>query len=215
MHETAWIGLHYLYGRTQRVGHVHHVHVCARFEGTFELLAFDSRVIDVYGIVCGAASGRCRIGNKARESNRACVDAETFCIIVAQKLAADFCDAVDGIRTLDGILRCLYVRSAMPERSYGTRGEYGTAVFSCHFESVEKTSYSDRPCELRFGFGYSREKGGEIVDCVDIVFLYDIGDLLWIGYVDNFSGTALGKYPFGRCGGNISTHHVAVAIDAS
>ena len=84
-----------------------------------------------------------------------------------------------------------------------------------HLKSVEETSDADGPCKLGLGLGYSREKGGEIVYCVDVIFLHDIGYLLRVGDVDDLGGTALGEFPFGRSGGNVSAHHVSVAVDTA
>ena len=183
MFQARRVGLHYLHCGAECVGHIHHVHQCAGLEGTFEFLAVYGVVVDVYGIVSGAAPRRGNIADKARETHGAGIDAEAFCVVVAEELAGDFCDAIHRFGTLDGILRGFGVGCGVAEAADGAGGEYGATFLASHFEGVEESAETDFPGELRLHFRYGAEEGREVVDGVYFIAVYRVGYLSGVGDV--------------------------------
>ena len=189
--EFARVGFHQVDGGFQRVGHVHHVHEGAFRDGADEFLALHGGIVDLHGVVGGAAAGEGHVGDEARETYRTGVHAEAFEIVVAEQLAGDLGDAVDGFGPLDGVLRGHVVRGVGTESADGTRGEQGAAHLTGYFQAVDEGAHADVPAEHRVGLGLCREDGGEVVDRVDVVFLHRVGDVLRVGGVDLAGGAGL------------------------
>ena len=76
--ELAGVGLHNVDHGLLGVGHVHHVHEGTFLQGADELLALDGGVVDLDGVVGGAAAGEGLVADEAREADRAGVDAEVI-----------------------------------------------------------------------------------------------------------------------------------------
>ena len=77
VHQLAGVGLHDVYHGLLGVRHVHHVHEGAFLQRADGLLALDGSVVDLYGVVRGAA-GEGLVADEAREADRAGVDAEVI-----------------------------------------------------------------------------------------------------------------------------------------
>ena len=185
------IRVHDVHGGLQRVRHVHHVHECPGRDRADKLFAFYCRIVDLNGIVCRAASRKCHIGDKSREPYRTGVHTVFGVIIVTKQLGGHLGHAVHRTRPLQRVLRSVLMRSLRAERTDRGWCEHSDIVLPRDLKNIHESVYLDVPCQLRLPFRDSREQGGEIVDCVDVVLLHDAQKLLTVADISLLGGTAL------------------------
>ena len=206
------VGLHDGDGRLQRIGHVHHVHHGAGLDGADEFLAPHRRVEDVNGIVGGAAARRRDVGNDSGEAHRARVGAVFLLEIVAQQLCRHLRYAVDGLRTLNGVLRRAQVGRAQAEGADAAGREYGALLLACHLQDVPQAVDADAPGQARLRLGHHREQGGKVVDGVNMVLLHHLGNHRSVGDIGHRRRAALQEFTVRLGTLDIARHHVAAAI---
>lgn len=209
--ELAGVSFHDVDHGLLSVGHIHHVHVGAFCDGADELLALDGCVVDLDSVVRGAAAGEGEVADEAGEADGTGIHAETGEVVVAQQFAGNLGDAVDGVRTLDSVLRGVVAGGGGAEGSDAGGGEDGAAEEASHLEAVDEGADADVPAEHGVELSGSAEDGGEVVDGVDVVFLHSFGNLHDLGGVDALDGAALVVGTFE--GTEVGADDVVVAVD--
>ena len=149
MNEPGRISLHKLNRSIQSIRHIHHIHKSPLLDRADELLSANGRIIDIHGIIGSTATRKSNIGNEPRETNRSGIDSILMEIIVAQKFRGHLGHSIDGLRTLNGILRSAHMRGRRSERTDGTRGKDRTTVLSGNFQHIPQSVNAYFPCELR------------------------------------------------------------------
>ena len=180
-----------------------------------ELFPLDSRIIDIHGIVGGASTGRGGVRDETGETDRASVDVKAASIIIAEEFTAHLGNAIDGFGALNSVLWSLDMGSRGAERADRTWGKEGALLLTSHLESVVKSTDADLPSELRTGFSHSREKGGKIVDSIDMILINSSGDLISVSDINHFSRTTFEEYTLRLGAIDITTHYMIVAINAT
>ena len=161
------VGLHQLDARTQRIGHVNHIHVDVRRHRTGEPARLDRLIIDFDGIVGRTATGQGDIGNDARETHRTGVDTIFMVVIITEQFARDFADTIDGRRLHDGILRGFLFGRRRTERTDGTRREQCAMMLTGHLERIVERTHIDVPSHLGIALADRRKQRHQVEYRID------------------------------------------------
>ena len=92
--QARGVGLHQVDGGLDGVGHVDHVEVRVAGQKAAVGAGREGGVVDVHGVVGGAAAGRRDVRDDAGVAHPPRVDTEALVVVVAEKLAGDLCDPV-------------------------------------------------------------------------------------------------------------------------
>jgi hypothetical protein len=84
--------------------------------------------------------------------------------------------------------------------------------FARYLEAVVKTTNADFPCQLRLILSDSAKERGEVIDGVDVVFLYGVGNLLWVGDIHLGSRSAFKEVAFGLRTFDITANDISRGI---
>ena len=136
MLELLAVGVHQVQGGLDGVGHVHHVELRALLQEAGVLALLDGLVEDLDRVIGGAPARQSHVGDNARITHAAGIDAEPLVIVVAEQLAGHLGDAVHGVRPLDGVLRRAVLRRREPEGADRTGHEHRALVLAGHLQNV-------------------------------------------------------------------------------
>ena len=215
VHEARGVGLHQHLRGMQGVGHIHHVHVCAGLDGAGEALAADGVVVDIDGVVGGAAARRSDVGDDAREADAARIDTILVEVPVAEQLGRHLRDAVDGAGPLHGVLRRHVVRRLQAERADRAGRKDCALVLAGYLKDVPEAVDADAPGQAGLRLSHHGQEGCEVVDSVDIVLLHGIGDAFRLDDVGQGARTALQQFALRLGSGDVACHNVFVSVNAS
>ena len=210
MDELRGVGLHQLHASAQGIGHIDHVHIDVARNGTGEVPAANSLVVDLHGIVGRTATGQRDVRDDAREAHRTRINAVLVMVIVAQQFTRNLADAIDGRRLHNGVLRSLVLGRRGTEGSDRRGGEEGTMVLAGHFKGVVQRAHIDIPGHLGIALADSREQRHEVEDGINVVTGHDRGHGRSIEGIQHLEGSILAQIAaFAHIGG----HDIRAAIN--
>ena len=193
MYELRRIGLHQLHAGTQRIGHVHHVHIDIARHGAGEAARTDRFVVDLHRVVGRTATRKGHVGNQSGETHRTGIHTETAVVIVAEHLARHLAYAVHRRRTHHGILRSLVLGRRGTERADRTGGEQRTVILTGHLQRIHQRTDIDLPCRLGLRFANSRQQGYQVKNRIDLLTRHHFRHCIGIQGVHHLERSRLGK----------------------
>ena len=206
------VGLHQFDAGAQGVGHVDHIHVDVRRNGTGEFAAPDRLVINLHGVVGRTAAGQRDARYDARETHRTGVDAVFVVVVVPEQFARDLADAVDRRRLHDRVLRGFVLGRRRPEGADRRGGEQRAMVLPGHFERIVERPHVDVPGHLGIAFADGRQQGHEVEDRVDAVTGHDRGHGRCVEGVEHLERTVPGQRP---ALAHVGSDDVRAAVDTA
>ncbi len=197
MFESRRVGLHQLDRGTQRIGHIHHIHIYVVRYGAGKTARAHGLVIYLDSIVGGSAAGQRHIGDDARKTHRTRIDAETRVIIVGEQLARYLAYAIYSIGLHDSILRSVVAREIAAERTDRAGREERAFLLAGYLQRVLQSTHVDTHRQLRILLAGSRQQRDEVVDSIDTILVHQLGVTRTVKGIESFERT-LGAERFAR-----------------
>ena len=204
------VGLHQFDAGAQGVGHVDHVHVDVRRNGTGEFAAPDRLVVNLHGVVGRTAAGQRDARYDARETHRTGVDAVFVVVVVPEQFARDLADAVDRRWLHDRVLRGFVLGRRRPEGADRRGGEQRAMVLPGHFERIVERPHVDVPGHLRVTFAHSREQSDQVEDRINMVTRHDRSHCRRIERIEHFERAGLAE---GLAFAHVCRHDIVVTVN--